>query len=233
MRAVRLLPAVLSALVLAALAAAAASAGPWPREAGSGFAALALNTGPGIGPLRAVSVRTLSVRAGEAYLELGASPRLVLGGALAHGPDGPRRDLFARWHPRDLPGGLAWGLTAGLRLTPEVALQRRIMAGVDLGRGFDTALGNLWLRAGVRVLSGHDGRARRMELDLSTQAGLRHGPWVGMVGLTQYRTHRGTQTRLRPALGRELSPRLTLLGEAALVPGAGLDELRLVLWSRF
>jgi hypothetical protein len=56
---------------------------------------------------------------------------------------------------------------------------------------------------------------------------------MGLMGLTHDRDGTGHRTRLRPALGYELHPRLTLVGEAVVAPGTGVEGVRLSLWSRF
>jgi hypothetical protein len=212
------------ALCLAFALASAALAGPWPRDAGTGFAALSVERArlplAGRGPM-------------ELYAEWGLPGRRVLALALAEGPGLRRADLLLRWHPPDPAPGLALGLTGGLRATPRDALRWRLIAGADLGRGWDTGAGNLWLRAGARLLPGRDAAGWDLDLDLSAQLGLRRGDWMGLVGLTHYRSRTDRRTRLRPALGYAVSPRLTLVGEAALAPGAAVESLRLSVWSRF
>lgn len=200
--------------LIALLAAAGAGAGPWPRAPG----ALFLSSGT------QWSRTPTGWRPGAEFLaEYGLRPRLVLALALRHGPS-REGDLLARWHPPDLPGGWAWGLTAGIRASTRL----RLIAGADIGRGTGIRTGNLWLRAGLRLISAPGGP----DADLSAQIGLRGARWLGMLSLGHYRTPTGSDTRWRPALGFTLSPRLTLLAEASLRPGTRRDpRLALTLWS--
>jgi hypothetical protein len=201
-----------------------ALAGPWPRAQGEGFLSFTSSL--------PAALRSRPDRM-EAYAEFGLRPRLTLAAGLEFRPAAKRLDLLARWHPPDLPLGLVWGIGLGLRLTPDDSVRHRAMLGLDLGHGFQTGMGNVWTRAGIRLLAGRGPDGMERDLDLSAQIGLRRGAWIGMVGLTQYRNRWGNQTRLRPALGYEVSPRLTLTGEAVLAPGIGYETLRLSLWSRF
>ena len=210
--------------MLVLVGATAASAGPWPREGGTWFVALSFDR----------VHRPVAVRGPAAlYAEYGMPGRRVLAFAIEEGPGARRADLLLRWHPADLPGGLALGLTGGLRLSPRDPVRWRAIGGAEAGRGHDTAIGSLWLRTGVRVLVGRTQGGWQADLDLSAQMGLRRGAWIGMVGLTHYRAPGQRQTRLRPALGYEVHSRLTLLGEAAVARGGGIDSLRLSVWSRF
>ena len=211
-------------LILALALGSAARAGPWPRDPGTGFAALSF------GQARLPVARRGPV---DLYVEYGLPGRRVLAFAVEAGAGARRADLLVRWHPPDRAGGLAVGLTAGLRLSPRDAARWRLIGGVELGRGWDTPAGNLWLRAGARVLTGRTAAGWDTDLDLSAQLGLRRGDWLGLLGLTQYRDRTGHRTRLRPALGYDVHPRLTLVGEAVLAPGTGVEGVRLSLWSRF
>ncbi|MFN4100396.1 MAG: hypothetical protein ACK4GT_11535 [Pararhodobacter sp.] len=201
----------------------AAVANPWPREAGRGFLA---------------SSTTLDATAGwaqlrtETYAEYGFRPRLTLGGALAFAGDLERADVFLRWHPRDLPMGLVWGLTSGLRYVPTAGLPVQVFSGVDLGRGFDTAAGNLWLRSGARIYRGYGEMGTALAAELNAQVGLRRGRWLGYLETTHFQTEWTSRTRLRPALGVEIGP-VTLLIEAILPPGGAVEQVRLGVWSGF
>lgn len=209
---------------LALMAPLSAVAGPWPRAAGEGF-------------LSFTTALPLTDRRGpdrlEFHAEYGLRPRLTLvAGGEARG--GARRlDLALRWHPPDLPMGLAWGVTLGLRAAPDHAIRQRATLALDIGRGAETPVGNLWVRLGAQALAGRGADGRETDLDLSAQIGLRRGAWIGMLGLTSYRNRWGNQTRLRPAIGYQFTPRLTLTAETVLARGIGAEALRLSVWSRF
>ena len=200
-----------------ALLANPAAAGPWPRAVGEGFLSFGRTTGNGV----------------QSYLEYGLRDRLVVELGLERGADGRRLDAALRWHPPDPGLGLVSGVSLGLRLRPEDPVRQRLTLGLTLGRGFETGAGNLWARAGLQLLAPRHPLIRRPELDLTAQIGLRTGPWLGMLGVSHYRNRFGSETRIRPALGREMHPRLTLVGEAVLDRSGRREGLNLSLWSRF
>jgi len=205
------------------LAPPGALANPWPRDAGQGFLASWTTLDPAAG---------WRARRTETYLEYGARPRLTLGGALAFAGEFERADIFLRWHPRDLPLGLVWGLTAGVRYVPTAGLPVQVFSGVDLGRGFDTGAGNLWLRSGARLYRGYGDMGTAMAADLNAQVGLRRGRWLGYVETTHFRSDWSARTRFRPALGVEIGP-VTLMLEAVIPPDGTLEALRIGVWSGF
>ncbi|MCC5987642.1 MAG: hypothetical protein JJT95_08160 [Pararhodobacter sp.] len=222
LRAMLALPA---GLAVAALSAAApATAGPWPREAGQGF--FAFNLEP---PAR----RGERPERQQAYGEYGLRPRLTLAAKLERRSAGQQREVTLRWHPPDLPGALAWGLAAGLRQGRAPGDGRRALLGLSLGRGFETPFGNAWARADITALAASSPPGPGREVELAAQIGLSHEGWIGMFGVTHDHGSDGTHTRLRPALGYEITERLTLLGEATLAPGGRREGLALTLWSRF
>lgn len=208
----------LAITLIALLSATAAAAGPWPRAHGAIF----LSTGT------LWSRTPAGWRPGAEFLaEYGLRPDLVLALALRHGPV-REGDLLARWHPPDLPGGWALGLSAGIRANMTGPDRLRLVAGADLGRGAETRAGSLWLRAGLRLIAAR----ARPDIDLSAQLGLRANRWLGMLTLSHYRTPAGADTRLRPALGYTLSPRLTVVAEGSLRAGRSRDpRLSLTLWT--
>lgn len=204
----------LAITLIALLSATAVAAGPWPRAHGAMF----LSSGT------LWSRTSTGWRPGAEFLaEYGLRPDLVLALALRHGPM-REGDLLARWHPPDLPGGWAWGLSAGIRANTRL----RLVAGADIGRGTETRAGNLWLRAGLRLITAR----ARPDIDLTAQLGLRADRWLGMLTLSHYRTPASADTRLRPALGYTLSPRLTVVAEGSLRPGRSRDaRFSLTLWT--
>lgn len=208
----------------ALMLATSAAAGPWPREAGQGFLAFSIEP---------PSQRGQRPNRVQAYGEYGLRPRLTLAAKVERHQHGHRQEVRLRWHPADLPGGVAWGLGGGLRLGNAPGDDRRAIMGLSLGRGFDTRLGNIWARADVTALWGPALRGAAPEWELAAQLGLNREGWIGMLGLTHDRLASGRHTRLRPALGYEFTPRLTLVGEAALAPGGRREGLALSLWSRF
>lgn len=217
------------AFAMLVLASSSAAAGPWPREAGQGFFAFTVEA-PAQGGASPDRFRV--------YGEFGLRPRLTFAASVEHDAEGQRQEAALRWHPPDLPGNIAWGFSAGLRRTTEAGLwvndEPRAHLGVSLGRGFDTALGNIWARTDVTAVFGRSpfGMLER-EMELAAQIGLRHDDWIGMFGITQDRKDDTSKTRIRPALGYAFGPRLTLVGEAALSPGGQRQALGLSLWSRF
>lgn len=198
-----------------------ASAGPWPRAQGEGFLSFGVGTDG----------------AAQGYLEYGLGRRIVLALGAEHGRGARRLDAALRWHPPDLgPGngsGIVSGISLGVRHLPHDPIRNRATLSVDIGHGFDMAAGSLWLRAGVQMLMGQGAAARRPEWDLTAQAGLRRGAGIALLGVSHCRNRFGSLTRIRPALGHEVSDRLTVLGEAELTPAGRRVGLTLSLWSRF
>lgn len=226
----RALLALSAGLVLVATLAttAPATAGPWPREAGQGFFALTLEP-PARGGARPDRR--------QAYVEYGLRPRLTFALKLERRGASQQREVTLRWHPPDLPGGLAWGLAwglaAGLRQGSAPGDGRHALLSLSLGRGFDTALGNAWVRTDIAALAAASPQGPAREVELAAQIGLSHEGWIGMFGVTQDLGSHGRHTSLRPALGYEITERLTLLGEATFAPGGRREGLALTLWSRF
>ncbi|WP_370206405.1 hypothetical protein [Pararhodobacter marinus] len=198
-------------------------AGPWPQPRGGWFLSTTATLVPdfGLHPVRT-----------EQYVEYGLRPRLTLAGGFELSSRLERLDLFVRWHPRDLPWGMAWGLTGGLRYTPNYYITTRAVLGLDIGRGWDLFGGNAWIRGGVRLLSGTGFYGTELDTDLTLQTGWRSGRFMGIAGITHYRNRWGGLTRLRPALGVTFGT-LTLVAEAVVPPGGEVEALRIGLWSDF
>jgi len=216
--------------LLIGLLTTAAFAGPWPRDQGGVF----VTTGAGIE--RAWHGRQRFV---EAHAEYGLGARVVLGANLRRvqgiNPQGwevqeaRRADLFLRWHP-DL-GTTAMGLTLGARWSQAVERQVSPLLAVHVGRGAETRIGNLWARAGVQVVRTRDGLRGRAEVELTGQMGMRVGPTLGMMTLSDYRNAHGRYLKLMPAVGYALTRRSTLLLGATLLPRERhLDGVQISLW---
>lgn len=216
-------PALLLALLLALLAPGPARAGAWPRETGRVFMATtsALDTADG-----------WRVSGTEFHVEYGLRPRLTLGFAAELRDRLTYVESFARWHPPDLAGGLHWGLSAGLRHYPGHWSPLRGFLGVELGRGFDTRAGNLWVQAGARQYLTRNFLGTFAATEWSAQIGLSRGRWMGIFGVTRFDAPSYTADRLRPALGVRIG-RFQLVGEAVIVPGGRTESLRLGLWQEF
>lgn len=220
---------VVLSIVLGLLATSPAAAGPWPREAGQGFLAFTFAP-PGQGGQRPERL--------QIYGEYGLRARLTFAASIERHGSGTRQEVALRWHPPDLPGGLVWGLSAGLHRATAAGVgaraEHRALLGASTGRGHDTRFGNIWLRTdatafiGPAQLGGLD-----YEMKLATQIGLRREGWLGMVAITHDHNRVGSHTRLRPALGYDIGRRLTLVGEATLTTGGRREALALSLWSRF
>ncbi len=209
--------------VTSILAAGAAAAGPWPREVGGIFLSTT-STLPAAGDWRPLQTET--------YAEFGLRRRVTLGGSFTITTQLDQANVFARWHPPDLPGGLVWGVSAGVRYEPWRAVTYRLMTGIDLGRGFDTSRGNLWMRGGVRLYQGTGYFGRELDTDLSSQIGWRGDRWLAMLGVTHATTRYGRYTRLRPAVGVRLG-RMMLVAEGVVPPGERIEAVRLSVWSNF
>lgn len=208
-------------IALALLIPGAARAGPWPREPGQTFLSATANLSPD-------SVLFLS----EFYAEFGLTPHLTIGGAVQVSTRLDHYELFARWHPATPPAGLALGLMSGLRYVPDSSAPLQPFLGVEIGRGTETPLGNIWMQAGVRIFAAQASSGIEYATDWTSQVGLRRGRWIGMIGLTHYRTRFNALTRLRPAVGVRLG-HLTLVAEAVIPPDGQLESVRLGLWSEF
>ena len=218
----------LLALALLVLGSIPAKAGPWPREPGQVFFALSVE---------APTEDGAPARRFRSYGEAGLRPRLGFAASADYSAQSQRLSAALRWHPPDLPGNVAWGLSAGLRRATDAAAwtdQRQAVLAVSIGRGFDTPLGSIWARGDLGAVFGLSplGVLER-EMELSAQIGLRNGGWIGMLAITQDRKPDSSTTSLRPALGYEFDPRLTLLGEAALSSDGERRAISLSLWSRF
>ncbi|MBN8293488.1 hypothetical protein JI664_16065 [Rhodobacter sp. NTK016B] len=211
------------AFLLLLVPTGALQAGPWPQPRGGLFLSTTSTLVPDFG-LR--PVRT------EQYVEYGFRPRLTLGGGFELSSRLERLDLFARWHPPDLPWGVAWGLTGGLRYTPEYYITTRAVIGIDLGRGWDVGGGNVWVRGGVRLLAGEGFLGPERDADLTLQTGWRTGRFMGIAAITHYENRWGGFTRLRPALGVTFGS-LTVVAEAVIPPGGDVEALRVGIWSDF
>ena len=209
--------------VLSILSAGAAAAGPWPREVGRFFMSTTSTLPAAAGWLPQVT---------ETYAEFGLRERVTIGGSFTLTTQLDEANLFVRWHPPDLPAGLAWGVTAGMRYSPWRSVPWQTVAGVDVGRGFDTTAGNIWLRSGVRLIAGDGYWGRELDTDLTGQIGWRGDRWLGMFGVSHYINRYGGYTRLRPAIGLRLGP-VMLVAEGVVPPGERIEAVRVSVWSEF
>lgn len=206
-------------LALAAVPASAA-AGPWPREPGTWFAALAL------GAERDGRVpRPL----GQLWLEHGLTGRLTLAGKLRRDSGGASAEAHLRLHARAGPGGLRQALALGLAAEDGTA---RVVGTLHLGRPLSGPWGEGWGRLDITARGDRRGLA---SAELMLQAGLRpREPWLAMLSASAFRSDGTTSLTLTPALGRDLRAGRSLLVELALAPRErSVRSLSLVLWQQF
>lgn len=216
---------VLLALVLAlSIGAGVARAGPWPREQGRFF----LSTTSTLGAANGWRPQQT-----EYYAEYGLRPRLTIGAALSTSWRVDYADLFLRWHPLDLPQGLVFGVTSGVRYVPYSIAPYQPFVAVEAGRGMALGGGNLWTQAGVRLYAARVPWGTELATDWSSQIGYARGRWLVMMGATHFRSRRVAITRLRPAIGLRLMDRFRLVAEAVIPPGGRVDAVRIGLWSEF
>lgn len=236
----------LAALLLVVAWAAAAGAGPWPRDAGSWFVSTSLGLEDSPQGRRLVA---------QAYVEWGVTPQLtavmklrrdgdrvsrsdLLAIGLRDGTD--RLDVALRWHPLQRPGegggvrpvGLDLGLGLRHGIAPG-ALAERYRATLHLGHGGTLAGRPGWLRAslGVKGIAGQD----RPDGELFLQAGWRPAPTLlAMLSASHYRSPQSHTTKLMPAVGLRLDETLTAVLEAShTLAGPRERALHLGLWRDF
>ncbi len=227
--------------LLCLLLASPATAGPWPREAGGWFLSTAFGTERQSGRRVALT---------DSYLEYGLTPRLTFGGSLRRVGDENEGEVFARWHPPDLPGGIATGLSLGLqqgdgpawRVTEDLGhatverlvLRPRAVLGLHIGHSRDTPLGPAWARLDLRAFSSTTGDPSA-DMELFGQIGLRPRPRViTMLSATLYDTGEDRFLTVEPAVGYEVTTRFTLLASLTAEPSRReLRSAQLGLWTRF
>lgn len=204
-------------VILAALALTPASAGPWPRDDGSGFAALTWR-----GALETGSYTSL-------YVDYGLGPRVTLGldAGRASGRDGKllvflqRAGTAGRMHH-------SWQLGLGRRDGAAV-----LRPGVSIGRGFGGDDRTGWVAADAFALIGPSGAA---DLKLDLTAGLSHAG--GRKTMLQLQS--GRMGAEPPFAKLEASVALPVWPRASVTLGAfhglgALDErgIAIGLWQRF
>jgi hypothetical protein len=173
---VRFCPQVLFALVLALLIGAGpATAGPWAREYRHFFTSTTSTLRAADGWLPQQS---------EFYAEYGLRPRLTIGAAASLSWRLDYADVFVRWHPFDLPHGLAFGITGGLRYVPHSLAPHQPFMALDFGRGMELGGGNLWMQTGVRVYTARAPWGQEIATDWRAEVGFSRGRWLGMLAAT-------------------------------------------------
>ncbi len=231
-----------AALLLLALSLATpAAAGPWPREVGTWFLSSTFGAEDQAGRRIAVS---------ESYAEYGLTPRLTFGGKLRRTGEDTEGEVFVRWHPPDLAGRIAVGLSLGLRqgdgpaysliedlgyaVVEYPVLRPRGMIGLHLGHGRDTPLGPAWARIDLRAFTATTSDASA-DSELFAQIGLRPRPrLLTMLSATLYDTGEDRFLTVEPAIGYEITARFTVTASVTAEPSRrALRSAQLGLWTRF
>ena len=216
----------LAAALVAALWAAAAPAGPWPRERGEAFVALTGRAG-----------------VAELYGEYGLSAGLTLGvqATMPQGRRLPDVDLTARQLMWRGAGGAVISAFAGaglrgVEVEGATETAQVLRGGLGWGRGFGSGLGQGWVSVVAEAQAGEGPMVpawRAVKVDAT--AGVRPGGrWLAMIQLQgHHRAGQGTDLRVEPTLGLEFGRATLVLQPSVDLRGPADARLSAGLWLRF
>lgn len=219
----------LAFLLATLLSQSPVQAGPWPRDAGTWFF-----SAQGVAEWGGMTDRQYTVRI---YGEHGLTPRLTLGGKFERG-EACAGEVFARWHPAHPVDALEIGveLALGVRLADRAAAGQdhevTQRASLHLGRGFESPLGNGWVRPSLSA-SGTD--IRHFDAgEAYGQIGLRPTESaLAMLSASAHRDAYGTTLNLSPAIGRDFGNGYTAVLEYTFAQPQPTRALSLGLWREF
>lgn len=206
--------------LIAALAAAPAAAGPWPREKGEGFLAFS-------------AARDRHEVYGERGLGRGWTATAKL--AFSHRPEPELAEevLALLWRPLHLgPGGaVSLGLGAGVRSPgPGRAPQPLATAALAWGRGLGGPL-SPWVAAEAAIERGEGQHAAKLDLTIGARPG---GRRLTMAQVQAFRPGGGpTQTRLELTGGVRVGQLHVLAQPSVALAGPRETRLRVSLWAEF
>lgn len=221
-------------LLVLTLLPALATAGAWPREAGSTFLSVSAIARADRDSL---SAETFPQELwGAFYLEYGLTPKITVGIDAGYGDNGDHTILaFARYPLGAGQGAHRLALKAGAGTARMSGVpDTLVMAGFDWGRGFQTRLGDGWLslETGLHYFLQQQGLAAKADLTLGLK------PWDGTKLMLQLQAGQypggDPYLRLAPSVARQIRKGMHLeLGLEAGIAGDDRVGIKLGTWLEF